>query len=339
MNNIVKKSKAYQFFINKHGRKICVPPGWKGIFDNAFEADGFREYHFIKLNPDAPQNKILIERNTGGLGDILMILPAIKTLIKENPLLDITISFPGQYAWMFRELPITFIDCYVFCQDYLRNIKQYGKLVDLECPYIDYKASVDWKPKKNRIEIFAETLDVKPKIPILKRNNKHLDVRFLNSDKKLVGLILEVADHSRPYPLDRWIKVALSLRDKGFRPVTIARDKSLVDIEYIVGIGIERLVTIIDQMDIIVTADTGPLHIAGALSKPIVALFGPTNGALICKLYKDTTVIQKLKGATTCYRPCYINMANDYCCGDLGYSTCMYEITADEVVDAVLSKS
>ena len=40
---------------------------------------------------------------------------------------------------------------------------------------------------------------------------------------------------------------------------------------------IKFFINFIDQLDAFVTPDTGPMHMALALSRPTVALFGPTN--------------------------------------------------------------
>ena len=43
------------------------------------------------------------------------------------------------------------------------------------------------------------------------------------------------------------------------------------------GDDVRRLVWLIDGSALVVTPDTGPLHIARALEKPVVSLFGRTN--------------------------------------------------------------
>ena len=43
-------------------------------------------------------------------------------------------------------------------------------------------------------------------------------------------------------------------------------------------LSISSLVSLIDQVDLVIGADTGPTHIAWALNKPSITLFGPTSG-------------------------------------------------------------
>ena len=330
---------THQFFISPDGRKVVIPPGWRPIFDSLLQARGYQEANFTNINKEGDKSRCLIERNTGGLGDILMIMPAIKTLVEEFSG-RVTVSVPGQYSWMFRDMDIEFVDCFVFAQNYIENRKPFYYHFDLQCPYIQYKADNEWQPKKNRVEVFAETLGVTPKKPKLSINEKFFDKRFIDNNNVKVGLILEVADRTRPWPLDRWIELSYKLQQQGFQPVTFTKDKIIKGIDAVHGLSMERLVTVMSQMDIVVTADTGPLHIAAALDKKFIGLFGATNGALICKMYPSARVIHHLTGPTPCTRPCYGNIEfNNYCCGDHKYSSCMIEITTDEVMDAIIKES
>src|SRR4029078_10094722 len=48
------------------------------------------------------------------------------------------------------------------------------------------------------------------------------------------------------------------------------------------GVGHVDLLTpgrIIERMDLLVPGDTGPMHVAGAVGTPVVAIFGPSDPA------------------------------------------------------------
>ena len=86
-----------------------------------------------------------------------------------------------------------------------------------------------------------------------------------------------------------------------------------------------QLGALMEEADIVISADSGPMHIAAALGKSVVALFGPTS-ARITGPYpiENHIVIQKDVG---CRVPCYDKNCRDY--------RCMKAITVDEVVEKV----
>lgn len=84
---------------------------------------------------------------------------------------------------------------------------------------------------------------------------------------------------------------------------------------------------LIKQMDLVITNDTGPMHVAAALNVPVVALFGPTDpvrtgpyGNIHCVLRAQDTPCS----------PCF--KAN---CNKADHA-CMKNITPDAVVEAAL---
>ena len=80
------------------------------------------------------------------------------------------------------------------------------------------------------------------------------------------------------------------------------------------------------SLDVFVTADSGPLHIANAAGCPrIIALFGPTDPSLTGpRPGRRVTILQKNTG---CIVPCYqVDCANN---------RCMQAITVDDVIAAM----
>jgi heptosyltransferase-2 len=80
---------------------------------------------------------------------------------------------------------------------------------------------------------------------------------------------------------------------------------------------------IVDLCDLVVTADTLALHIATALEKKIVALFGPTSISEI-ELYGRGIKLSSPDGCKCFYRK--------YCTEDF---PCMEKITPDMVLEAI----
>ncbi|OGX16437.1 MAG: lipopolysaccharide heptosyltransferase II [Omnitrophica WOR_2 bacterium RBG_13_41_10] len=90
--------------------------------------------------------------------------------------------------------------------------------------------------------------------------------------------------------------------------------------------NLKQFASLSQKLDLFVTADTGPLHIANAVgSKKIIAIFGPTSCAITGPYPdKNVTIISKDIG---CKIPCYVVDCKD--------NRCMKAVTVDEVLEQV----
>jgi heptosyltransferase-2 len=87
--------------------------------------------------------------------------------------------------------------------------------------------------------------------------------------------------------------------------------------------SIRELACLIKLCDVLLTNDSGPMHIAAALETPVVALFGSTN-EVVTGPYQTGQVIHKHVACSPCYRRvCPIDFR------------CMRSIETDEVVQAL----
>ncbi len=98
--------------------------------------------------------------------------------------------------------------------------------------------------------------------------------------------------------------------------------------------GLSQLAGLISQCDVLVTNDSGPMHIADAIGVPVVALFGSTS-EVVTGPYRFSNaeqkearlgrIIHKHVPCSPCYqRTCPIDFP------------CMKKIEADEVYEVVM---
>jgi lipopolysaccharide heptosyltransferase II len=86
-----------------------------------------------------------------------------------------------------------------------------------------------------------------------------------------------------------------------------------------------QLGALMQEAGVVVSADSGPMHIAAAVGTRVVALFGPTSPRLTGPYpLKEHIIIHKDVG---CQVPCYDSNCKDY--------RCMNAITVDEIADKV----
>jgi lipopolysaccharide heptosyltransferase II len=92
--------------------------------------------------------------------------------------------------------------------------------------------------------------------------------------------------------------------------------------------NLKQLGALCKRLDLFITADTGPLHIANAVgTKRIIALFGPTSPEITGPYpLKNVAILSKDVG---CKIPCYVVKCKD--------NRCMKAITSDEVIEQVKS--
>lgn len=84
--------------------------------------------------------------------------------------------------------------------------------------------------------------------------------------------------------------------------------------------SVRELASLIYQCDVLLTNDSGPMHIADALQKPVVALFGSTS-EVVTGPYRSGVIIHKHVDCSPCYqRKCPIDFR------------CMKKIETDEVI-------
>lgn len=89
--------------------------------------------------------------------------------------------------------------------------------------------------------------------------------------------------------------------------------------------SLRELACIIKDLDILVTNDSGPMHIGSAFGVPLVALFGSTDDELTGPYGQKESVINKRVKCSPCFkRVCPIDFP------------CMKQIGVDEVVERVL---
>jgi heptosyltransferase-2 len=98
--------------------------------------------------------------------------------------------------------------------------------------------------------------------------------------------------------------------------------------------GITSLVEtiyLISQCRIVISNDSGLMHVAGALNVPTVAVFGSTNPATTSPAGEKTTLVRKEVSCSPCLKK---TCPTDF--------RCMTQITVDDVVSAaktLLNKS
>jgi len=147
-------------------------------------------------------------------------------------------------------------------------------------------------------------------------------------------------DALRRWPIRRYRELVRRLRIDGHRVVIVGgsgdgwvRDEiGAVDgvVDAVGRTTLTELVGVLGACDVVVTHDSGPMHLALAAGTPLVALFGPTNPAeRIPRAAEAVTVLHG--GAELPCRPCYDGRTYAAC----DTRECLHQIEVDGVHRAV----
>jgi len=110
-------------------------------------------------------------------------------------------------------------------------------------------------------------------------------------DRPLASIVVATSKPEKDWIPERWAEVADTLYyDFGLQPVLVggrsarelAAERVILDrvkhpAQSALGSGLRKLVGIFDASSLVLSPDTGPLHMAVALDRPVVSLMGYTN--------------------------------------------------------------
>jgi len=164
---------------------------------------------------------------------------------------------------------------------------------------------------------------------------------YLKGDGPVIALAPGEAG-DRPYKswsTDGFREVAAALaREEGARLVVVGgpADRELGD-QVVAGLGARgcnlagrttpvELAAVLVRCELLIGIDSGPMHVAAAMGRPVVALFGPTDPRLTGPMGEGHEVIFHRQ---PCWRPC-IHPLTPHCTD----RKCMAAITVEEVLAA-----
>lgn len=284
--------------------------------------------------------RICIIRKVGGIGDVLMTLPAVEFLKTTFPDLHITYACDRHttkqdvYYQLIKNVP--FIDEIIDARFVQRN--KYDGIIDLSSVCIKYENSN--YPLMNRIDIFARACGI-PKlrnsVPFYKSTDeeKAKALAFVSElkskDKKLIFLHTASFDYQRSWPVKNQIELIKLLEEhrpdiqillSDFNNKIPSEIRQRPNITIATGNSIREAAAYIEKCDLFVGPDSGPMHIAGALRKTSLVLFGSIPPMARINHYKShiPIIMDKPLPCLGCfYKKCNIDIK------------CMKDITANKV--------
>jgi len=313
--------------------------------------------------------RILIIR-PGGIGDAVLLLPALDLLHKRFPFCEIFILAEKRNAGVFEVVP------------YIHNVFFYHKIKDLyRVLQYSYDVVIDTEQWHRLSALVAHLTKASLKIgfatnerahlfshplpynqsdyevfsflnlvePIIGKTKNHITEPFfplssrftieLEKDASWVALFPGASIKERKWPEDRFREIAKWLAEKGVRVVIVGGKEDRKTAAYIVDglkghlnfagkMSLLETAQILAQTQLLLTTDSGIMHLAIAVGTPVVALFGPGIEKKWAPRDSRSIVINKNLPCSPCTKFGYTPVC------PYG-ARCMREITVDEVKEAI----
>jgi ADP-heptose:LPS heptosyltransferase len=283
-----------KLFAGKVKKRLRVPKEWT-----------LRDFH-------ENRNKILIIRQVGGLGDIVMHRMMFEDMKNLDPDIKIHFATLPQYFSILEDHP--FIDKILDS----RTVKLEDYLISYNttCACTRYEMAVAPQSGLHRSDVWSQHCGVK-----LSNHNIHLNIdpEIKNRCKNIIKEIK--GSHTGPTvmlcPISAMIVKNLTdwqqkgiveyLRKKNCfvfathtHPIPILDELNVPNLT----MSIIELAGLIDASDYVISVDTSQFHIAGGLKKPLTGIFTFADGKVYGK-YFDFQLIQKHRDDGWDCGPCY----------------------------------
>jgi len=281
---------------NQHGVLVPIKP----IIQTNSTVQAFKQPNTALRRLDrvlsTGKPKILVSRTQGGIGDVLMTTPVVRSVSKKY---DTKVDYATDFDYLNNALPKVlqgnpYIDNIISFRDVVQ--KDYDAVIELTCPCVYHEKPL--APPVNRIDLFAKHADVQLDSPALDYFHTEEERKWAESylsDYNLKGkysdhaLILvqgvSSSKHRDPPPekIQRALaRIAHERPDVRILPIVHQTDHSkhnwkFSNVHVLNNMSVRHIAAIMQFCDLVLCPDSAILHLASAMRKKTVTVFGPTD--------------------------------------------------------------
>ncbi|MFX0084290.1 MAG: glycosyltransferase [Candidatus Hodarchaeota archaeon] len=266
-----------------------------------------------------------------GVGDVLLTTPIIRALKERFP--NSTIHY---YAHE-HNYPVLLNNQYI--DKVISNPKDldsyYSYHLKLERKLEDYSIE---RNKHHRLDSLAELFSVilKDKDLILNLTKEEIEnsKKYIpKNNKKNIAIMFKSTSHYRNWPIERFRELVDKLKKK-YNVIMLCKDyEPLFDDVYNLSgrLAIRELCCVIYLSDLLVSLDTAGIHIAGALDKTCIGLFGNIPAKYRSEYYKNHISIEGSRCRDLCWDMQDRNAKFLKMCFNKKIAKCMLDISVTKV--------
>lgn len=193
--------------------------------------------------------------------------------------------------------------------------------------------------QRNMLLYEAAFDELPEKFPLIINIDKQAKESFSSLGKNLVGIAPGSVWATKMWPAERFAVIADWLKDRGFTPVIIGSPEDAAAAEKLIKsaknehinlcgkTSLKELPALISNFRLMVTNDSGPMHIAVAAGVRCVAIFGPTVKNLGFTPYDEVSRVAEVEGLSC--RPCGLH-GHKKC--PKKHFKCMLEVSTEDVI-------
>jgi len=213
-----------------------------------------------------------------------------------------------------------------------------GFKTDNQYRHYGYDAYINHSKNLHELENYKNVIK---KVGINKNNNIYLK-RNSEINEKIVVLHMfpgGMNSYMKEWSIENWVKIIDYLSDKNYQiyltgaPVDKIKAEKIAKIsknrvEVVAGIySLKDTITLLSKSKLVISVNTGIMHIASALGCNLISLNGPTSVKRWGPLNKNSIAIQSSISCSPC-----LNLGFEYGCSE---NKCMQVISVDEVIKGI----
>jgi ADP-heptose:LPS heptosyltransferase len=222
-----------------------------------------------------------------------------------------------------------------------------GALLDVALEY-DRHAHTSDNARRLVSTVFGRTPPAEAAPALIVPSEAHENASRLLAGARgpLIGVHVSGGRPIKQWPPERFADVARRLIDALGATIVLtgsSADRAVVDrvtpalpaqgvIDVARHLDLLTLAAVLERLDLLITGDTGPMHLAVAVSTPVVAIFGPSDPARYAPRGPYDRVVRVDLPCSPCNR---IRLPPARCVGHT--PDCLASVSADSVVTAALS--